>query len=384
MGRMSTRALLLGLACISIGKMRAQTTVTTSGGTATTVPVFTGAATVGNSTISVSGSNVGIGTASPTYPLHIRNFTTGCGNEFAAFNGSSYAVLTVQGSAPCVGTWPASSAAIESIQGGLVFDAYGSNPILLQSNRVTAMTVASGGKVGIGTLTPQYLLDVAGPIRTTSGGVMFPDGSTQTTAFNPSDVVSPTVYGNSGTTQATIAKFINGTNQSYTTVDGAGSASVVPTWTNGSQILEFVPYGSGNGIVSSYTGNLLLQTNGRATQMTILANGNVGVGTTSPQYRLSVNGTIQAKEVFVNTGWADYVFESTYRVRPLPEVAEFIRVNHRLPDIPSAAEVKERGVSLGDMQSKLLAKIEELTLQMIQLNDRNAALQKAVAKLEGR
>jgi hypothetical protein len=112
--------------------------------------------------------------------------------------------------------------------------------------------------------------------------------------------------------------------------------------------------------------------------------GNVGIGTTNPLYKLSVNGTIQAKEVLVNTGWADYVFQPDYRVRPLAEVAAFIKANHHLPDIPSESEVKENGVSLGDMQTKLLAKIEELTLQMIQLDEKNRALAKKVAQLEGR
>jgi hypothetical protein len=110
--------------------------------------------------------------------------------------------------------------------------------------------------------------------------------------------------------------------------------------------------------------------------------GNVGIGTYSPQYKLSVNGTIQAKEVLVNSGWADYVFRPDYRVRPLSEVAEFIKANHHLPDIPSEDEVKEKGVSLGEMQSKLLAKIEELTLQMIRLNEKNEQLEQTLRQLQ--
>jgi hypothetical protein len=112
--------------------------------------------------------------------------------------------------------------------------------------------------------------------------------------------------------------------------------------------------------------------------------GNVGIGTTNPTNTLSVNGIVQAKEVLVNTGWSDYVFDSGYRNRPLAEVAAYIRENHHLPGIPSAKEVEEKGVSLGDMQAKLLAKIEELTLHLIQADQQNRDLQDRIERLEAR
>jgi hypothetical protein len=90
------------------------------------------------------------------------------------------------------------------------------------------------------------------------------------------------VGGNSGTTQAAIAAFSNQTNGASTEISSAGTSSAVGTWTNGSQIVEFVPISSGNGVVSSYTGSLLLQTGGRANRMVITSAGNVGVGTVAP------------------------------------------------------------------------------------------------------
>jgi hypothetical protein len=111
--------------------------------------------------------------------------------------------------------------------------------------------------------------------------------------------------------------------------------------------------------------------------------GYVGIGTTNPQYLLSVNGQIGAKEVIVtNTGWSDYVFRPEYRLWPLSEVGAYIEANHHLPDIPSEAEVREKGVSIGDMQSKLLAKIEEITLHMIQQDKENRGLRERIAQLE--
>jgi len=127
--------------------------------------------------------------------------------------------------------------------------------------------------------------------------------------------------------------------------------------------------------------------------LTILGNnGYVGIGTTTPQSLLAVDGTITTKEVVVtNTGWPDYVFNPGYRLKPLTEVASFIKEHHHLPDIPSEAEVKEKGVSVGDMQAKLLAKIEELMLHMIQVDERNTRLehrnrelQERIARLEAR
>jgi hypothetical protein len=110
--------------------------------------------------------------------------------------------------------------------------------------------------------------------------------------------------------------------------------------------------------------------------------GNVGIGTISPQYPLSVNGTVQAKEVLVNTGWSDYVFAPTYRLQPLSEVAAYIKENQHLPDMPSAADVEKNGVGVGEMESKLLAKVEELTLHVIDLDQKNRELEQQNQQLQ--
>ena len=76
------------------------------------------------------------------------------------------------------------------------------------------------------------------------------------------------------------------------------------------------------------------------------------------------------------------MFQPDYRLKSLPEVEAFIRGNHRLPDIPSAADVAERGIDLGQMQSTLLAKIEELTLYVIEQKKDLEALRRKVTQLE--
>jgi hypothetical protein len=118
-------------------------------------------------------------------------------------------------------------------------------------------------------------------------------------------------------------------------------------------------------------------------RLRIESNGNVGIGTTNPQYKLAVNGNIGAQDIIVtNTGWSDYVFRPGYRLRPLSEVSQFIQKNGHLPDIPTEAEVKEKGVSVAEMQAKLLAKIEELTLHMIQAEKENRDLRERLARVE--
>jgi hypothetical protein len=112
--------------------------------------------------------------------------------------------------------------------------------------------------------------------------------------------------------------------------------------------------------------------------------GNVGIGTTNPQRLLHVAGIIGAEEVIVSATGADYVFQPGYHLQPLKDVQAYISENHHLPDIPSAVEVREKGVNLGEMQSKLLAKVEELTLHMIQADERNNRLEQQNRELQQR
>lgn len=113
--------------------------------------------------------------------------------------------------------------------------------------------------------------------------------------------------------------------------------------------------------------------------------GNLGIGTESTfGYKLAVNGTIGATEVKVEntSAWPDYVFEKGYNLLPLKEVETFIAENKHLPEIPSEAEVMKNGINLGEMDAKLLQKIEELTLYLIEQNKKIEELQKKVVALE--
>lgn len=113
-------------------------------------------------------------------------------------------------------------------------------------------------------------------------------------------------------------------------------------------------------------------------------NGKVGIGVSNPSNALDVNGTIRAKEVKVETGWADFVFAPDYQLPTLGEVESHIKEHKHLPGIPTEAEVKENGTNLGEMNVKLLQKVEELTLYMIQQNKEIEALKKEVQQLRGK
>ncbi len=119
--------------------------------------------------------------------------------------------------------------------------------------------------------------------------------------------------------------------------------------------------------------------------MRIRFNGNIGIGTSLPDEKLSVKGTVKAMKVKVTqTGWADFVFAPTYQLPPLAEVERFIQQNRHLPEIPSEKEVAESGVDLGEMNKKLLQKVEELTLYIIQQEKEMKAVKERLGKLEGK
>jgi len=109
----------------------------------------------------------------------------------------------------------------------------------------------------------------------------------------------------------------------------------------------------------------------------------LGIGTPgSDSWKLAVNGKIKAKEIKVETGWADFVFYDTYMLPSLEEVEDHIKKNGHLKNIPSADEVEKNGILLGEMNAKLLQKIEELTLYLIQQNKEMKVLKERIKTLE--
>jgi hypothetical protein len=106
----------------------------------------------------------------------------------------------------------------------------------------------------------------------------------------------------------------------------------------------------------------------------------IGSGSPASGYILSINGKVISEEVRVELDgdWPDYVFDKTYLLTPLQQLEKFILTEKHLPNIPAASQVVKEGFDLGDMNRRLLEKIEELTLYIIQQEKKLNSLQQQV------
>lgn len=276
-----------------------------------------------------SVGNVGIGTTSPGVLLDVS-----ASGARLRTNSNGHQLN--------IGEWDGTYHRIEGdVNRDLLITSY-SNLLRLGMAGATHMSINTSGYIGIGTTSPAYRLDV--------------NGAAQFSGVIHSTVpIGPFLNAISGTTGE---QFLNIGNSNGLLAMGienqAGGAFAIGSLPNAALINQY------------YAKSMQFGTDNRV-RMTIDATGNIGIGTTTPSEKLSVNGNIRTKKVIVTrTNWSDYVFDEAYKLKPLAEVAQFIKQNKHLPEIPSAKEVIEKGVDLGDNQALLLRKIEELTLYVIQ------------------
>ncbi len=159
--------------------------------------------------------------------------------------------------------------------------------------------------------------------------------------------------------------------------DAAGNISAAG---NTETVLTF----DGGGIVDYTSENANLNTVDW-TARDLFADRNLGIGTTDTQgYRLAIAGNMIAEGVRVElqTNWPDYVFESGFDLKTLEEVKKFIEENGHLPNVPSAKQIEEEGIDLGTMNAKLLEKIEELTLYLLEQDAKIMELELKNSKIE--
>ena len=305
-------------------------------------------------------------------------------------------------------------------------------------------TFPSSGNVGIGTLSPQWKLDVNGIIGINGVGVINTGNSNGSDIYingrvirNESTVYPDGMYLNynsSGGTGAHLKFYANGATErmridantgnvgigtaspqtKLNIFQGPGDANVGTAalrigGTNNYPSLELGIKGGYDGVISTYGNDLHLyagnwrvagatasenhniafytsqtgSTNWNTPKMFLSFDGSVGIGTINPTQKLTVNGTIYGKEVKVDLSvpGPDYVFDEDYKLTPLEDIKTYIDKNKHLPEVPSAKEMEKNGIQLGEMNMLLLKKIEELTLYVIELkNELQELKEKTISK----
>lgn len=304
----------------------------------------------------------------------------------------------------------------------------GNTPLKIYTGDRERVVVTPEGNVGIGTTEPSSQLEVQ-QLGGTLGLVTFRDASTNAGfKFDVNDREDSLDYGapfrhgiRTGTGESLLFRvgadndivFDGGGNVGIGTTSPKGKLEVVgETLINGNFRVNGTTY-SGNTHIRSAPGAWLeledtrpggatmrlvaadqfgyigldgdlpfrIATNSQS-RFVIDGSGNVGIGTMVPNAKLAVNGKITAEEVEVMVDVPDYVFHDDYTLMPLDKLQAYTQENKHLPNIPSAGEAAANGVNLGEMQAKLLEKIEELTLYVIQLREENQNLGERINALE--
>ena len=307
--------------------------------------------------VAVMNGKMGIGTETPQAGLQVTNTNTINGNNVAAIFGNNYNHWTYFGGAT-------GGRIRGSNEGYLVVESNPNGPgdksLYLNHDTPGKIVMAmGGGNVGIGTSpSTGNKLEIAGRLK-----------------------INGDIYGSNILTFQDDARFT----VSQTTVSNLISSTFsMPQY----GLAAPGTTGSADLWMSGHNGIKLFTDGNAIPRFAIAKDGKVSIGTieadATPNVLLTVKGTIHAKEVLIdlNAPLADFVFSPDYSLMPLHKVEAFVKTNKHLPEILSAAEVKEKGLNMGEMQNKLLQKIEELTLYVIELQKTNEKQSARIEELE--
>jgi hypothetical protein len=347
--------------------------------------------------------------------IYLRNANSGVPNIIGVKHGGTFAAPTATASGnQLLGIFGAgyNGTSITNTRASVLMSADESWTSTANGTRITFSTTLNGtnsnlermridnnGKVGIGATNPTAKLQI------THGGsdtephfkVLTNDGfasRVQWATSTNSNLWTAQSYLESATAASNYWRLeYNGIANFYVKGDGdvgLGTSApdsklhVVGSDNNGTTATIKITSGSQNMLIDgneidALATDMYLQNNTNADLIMVNGGGNVGIGTTTPNNKLDVLGTIRANEVIVETGWADYVFEDSFKLKSLDEVESFIKENKHLPDVPSAKTIQEKGAHVAELMTKMMQKIEELTLYSIKQQKEIEALK---AKLE--
>lgn len=269
--------------------------------------------------------------------------------------------------------------------------------LILQTKLVDRVTIDENGLVGIGTSTPSSALTINGSnpiLQLRNAGV--DKGYIQISnddikiGTNLSNETGKFIVRTNGADRFSINNIGNATLGSSAeggllTTDGGYTGMVLKT--AGITRLSVVAAGVNPEITGTGTGILRIRNNSDGIYM--YSNGKISIGgggAVATGYVVSVEGKLIATEVtsLPFGSWPDYVFAEDYKLKPLSEVKKYIDQHKHLPGIPAAAEIEKNGVQLGDMSKRLMEKVEELTLYILQLQEQIDELKKELPAKTGK
>jgi hypothetical protein len=344
------------------------------------------------------GGNVGIGTSNPQTHVHVV--------------GSSDQFLTLHKSTSGLGSVGINllRGATNSMTDWRVVNADGNFKILrnidnFQTDGTECLTISTVGNASFGPAPPVSRLNVNGPNNITLaayGDLTIGDAAGANVSYDDNDI-----FARNGANPSTLRMQYFGGNVSLcqnsdgkvgigtsipevklqivggNDVNLAGGGQLI-LGNTGSQNLAL----DDNEIMARNNGGvapLYIQGNGGDVMIIPNEGGQVGIGVISTNslpvgYMLAVDGKIISEEVRVELSgdWPDYVFENDYKLLPLEVLENQIKEIGHLPGIPSAAEVEVHGFELGDMQKRMMEKIEELTLYIIEANKKIERLEQRI------
>ncbi len=221
--------------------------------------------------------------------------------------------------------------------------------------------------VGIGTISPTAKLDVVTPstsLMSAVNGVVGYSGTSDIPAIRGYSITAPGWGIGSRFTGGYMGIRSEALASTYT-----GTAYGIYATAEGSAGTRIGVYGSAGGIGADNWGGYFL---GKSYMHEL----RIGSTQGAAGYLLSVDGKIMCEELRVqnNTLWPDFVFEEDYELPSLQDVKKHVNTYGHLPGMPSAEQVCEEGFSVGDVQVKLLQKVEELTLYVLQQEEELAAM----------